>query len=235
MFKKANQICKNIKADFIATGEVLDQRPFSQRKKMMLYIEKNSGLQGKIVRPLSAGILPPTEPEKNGLVDRNKFLSVKGRRRIPQIELAKRLGIKDYPCPSGGCLLTDPRFSDRLRDHLKFNEKLSHIDIVALKIGRHFRIGRDKIIVGRNEEENNKLCSIARTQMTPWLEALNYNGPVTLVWENDSNNFMYAASITARYSDAPEDSVIKVICRYPEEKTIETKPIDDDLLRVFRI
>ncbi|MEM2322087.1 MAG: hypothetical protein QW657_02630, partial [Candidatus Bathyarchaeia archaeon] len=140
MFRKAKELAEKIGADFLVTGEVLDERPFSQRLKAMLLIEREAGLEGKVLRPLSARLLPPTEAEREGWVDRGRLLAIRGRRRTPQIELAAKYGIKDYPNPSGGCLLTDPAFARRVRDHLNHEGKLTLDDAILLMTGRHFRI-----------------------------------------------------------------------------------------------
>jgi len=237
MFKKAKELAEKIGADFLITGEVLDERPFSQRRKAMLLIEKEAGLEGKILRPLSAKLLPETEAEKTGLVDRSKLLAIKGRRRLPQIELAKKLGIKDYPNPSGGCLLTDPGFAQRLREHLKFEKRLTLEDVALLKVGRHFRVDGAKVIVGRNKEENEKLLIIAKTHGIPYLETIGYKGPITLyLGRKDQGLLEKVAAITARYSDAPKNLQVKVM--YVDgagKKIIEIKAMKDDELNSLRV
>lgn len=134
----------------------------SQRKEQLRIIEIESGLEGLILRPLSAKLLPMTIPEKEGIVDRERLLSIRGRSRKQQIDLAYRFGIFDFPSPSGGCLLTDPIFSNRLRDLLKHsynNITLNEIEI--LKVGRHFRLDRNsKLIVPRDEYEDMKLINL---------------------------------------------------------------------------
>ncbi len=236
MMKKAKELMQKIGANFLVTGEVLNERPFSQRKDSMLHIEKEAGLEGRILRPLSAKILPETEPEKKKWVDREKLFAIKGRRRLPQIELARKLDVKDYPCPSGGCLLTDPRFAERLKEHLAHEKKLTLKDTVLLRIGRHFRLGEAKIIVGRNEEENKKLLAIAKNQEISWLECLDYEGPVTLlVGEEKPELLEKAATITARYSDGPKEIPIRVICKGKKEQIIEIKAIKDEALEKLRI
>ena len=116
MLKEAKEMMANVGADFIVTGEVLDQRPMSQNKKAMMLVEKQVGLEGLILRPLSGKILPPTIPEQKGLVDRNKMLDIKGRSRKKQTELARKLGLKNWPNSAGGCLLTDQRFAYKLTE-----------------------------------------------------------------------------------------------------------------------
>ena len=157
MLKKAKQYAKKIKADFIFTGDVLGERPMSQNMKALNTIESETRLKNKILRPLSAKLLPETVAEKNGWVDRNKLLDIKGRSRKKQLELAKKFKIKIYASPGGGCLLTEKEFSAKLRDLIKHKKRINEKDIELLKIGRHFRFKNNKIIVGRNEKENELL------------------------------------------------------------------------------
>ncbi|MFX1297230.1 MAG: hypothetical protein ACFFD2_20550, partial [Promethearchaeota archaeon] len=157
MFRKAKKYMEEIEAHFIVTGEVLDQRPMSQHKKAMMTIDQESGMENLVVRPLSAKLLEPTIPEEKNWIDRKKLLSIQGRRRIPQIKLADKLGIKDYPCPAGGCRLTDPQFVKRLKESFEHREDTIK-DIQLLKYGRHFRLKSGaKVVIGRHEEENKIL------------------------------------------------------------------------------
>ena len=234
-FRKAKTLADRIGADFLVTGEVLDERPFSQRKGMILLIEREAGVEGKILRPLSARLLPESDPEKEGLVKREELYAMRGRRRTPQMELAEKLGISQYPNPSGGCLLTDPRFADRLREHLEHDNKLSLRDAELLRVGRHFRVGKAKIIVGRNEEENERLHSIAVKHGLASMEVMDYMGPLTvLVREVNRDTVKMAAAITARYSDAMKGLTVKVRYSTEEgEQLLETQPIEDEELRRF--
>ncbi|MEM2130699.1 MAG: hypothetical protein QXI71_04110 [Candidatus Bathyarchaeia archaeon] len=236
--KKAKRIAEKIGADFIVTGEVLGERPFSQRKDMMLHIEKEAGLEGKVLRPLSAKLLPETEAEKKGYVSRQRLYAIKGRRRTPQMMLAKELGITEYPNPAGGCLLTEPRFADRLKEHIKNEKNLTMLDVELLKIGRHFRIGKTKVIVGRNEKENNKLSFLCRQNMNfSMLEVSEYMGPTTvIVGKPDIETIQKAAAITVRYSDAPKD--IPVSLRYNsknKQEVINAHAMPDSELRTYII
>ena len=234
-FRKAKALAEEIGADFLVTGEVLEERPFSQRRAMILLIEREAGVEGKILRPLSAKLLPESNPEKEGLVKREELYAMRGRRRTPQMELAEKLGISKYPNPSGGCLLTDPRFADRLREHLEHDSKLSLIDVELLRVGRHVRVGKAKIIVGRNEEENEKLHSITVKHGLANMEVDGYMGPLTvLVGEVNRDTVRMAAAITARYSDAEKGLAVKVRYSTKEgEQLLETQPIEDEELRRF--
>ncbi|MEM2430942.1 MAG: hypothetical protein QXX94_03130 [Candidatus Bathyarchaeia archaeon] len=237
MFRKAKELADKIGASFLVTGEVLDERPFSQRFKTMLLIERKAGLEGKILRPLSAKLLPPTEAERMGWVDRKKLLAIRGRRRTPQIELAVKYGIKDYPTPSGGCLLTDPAFARRIRDHLKHEGKLTLKDAILLMIGRHFRINGVKIIVGRNIDENNRLLSIAEQNQIPYLMVKEYKGPTTLIiGEVNSDIAEKAAAITIRYSDAPKNVPVNVLYKGKDKEIeITAMALDEEQISRLRI
>lgn len=221
MLKKADAIAQHIGAQWLVTGEVLDERPFSQRRDAMLLIEREAGLTGRVLRPLSAKLLPPTPMERDGLVARDALAAIRGRRRLPQITMAKTFGIKDYPCPAGGCLLTDPRFAMRLRDHLAHHRQLTEETVTLLKLGRHFRVEGAKVIVGRNERENAQLRSIAQTTKRPYLEVVEYVGPVTLLDHGVPDTVRdVAAAVTVRYSDAPPGHPADVICITPHESRL---------------
>ena len=161
-FKKAKELMEKIGASFVVTGEVLGQRPMSQYRKAIQTIEEESGLQGLILRPLSARLLLPTIAEQNNWVNRENLFSISGRTRKPQINLAAGFGLKDYPNPAGGCLLTDPAFSRRLKDLIQY-EDFNMANIELLKLGRYFRINSSFwLVVGRDEKENAKLKSFLR-------------------------------------------------------------------------
>jgi len=161
MFSRAAQYMKHIGADFVFTGEVLGQRPMSQKRHSMKQIEKGAGLEGRLLRPLCAQHLDLTIPEKEGLIDRKKLLGMTGRSRKPQIQLANNLNITGYNQPAGGCLLTDRNFSNRMQDTLDHGYR-NFRETIALQWGRHFRINDDfKVILGRDEEENDLLLRYA--------------------------------------------------------------------------
>lgn len=205
ILKKAKEIAKKGNADFIATGEVLNERPMSQHKQAMDIIEKESGLKGKLLRPLSARLLPETEAEKKGLVNRKKLFDIQGRSRKKQIELAEEYKIK-YPSPGGGCLLCEKEFAKKLEDLLKHKKKIEPRDIQLLKIGRHFRFDNSKIIVGRNEEENKKLLELGGKKDI-LMEVKDIPSPITMLQGKDIEK---AAALTIKYSDAAKMGKKKV-------------------------
>lgn len=201
MLKKAKKYAKEMGASFIFTGEVLGQRPMSQQLCTLGIIEKEAGLKDQIVRPLSAKLLPPTEAEKRGLVKRDKFLEIEGRARKTQLKLAQELNVTDYSCPSGGCLLTYREFACKLRDLFDHKKRVSLRDVQLLKIGRHFRFGKNKIIVGRNEAENHLLLRM-RMASDYCFEAQNTGSPMTLLQGPKTRTAIgKAAELTAYHSD----------------------------------
>jgi tRNA-specific 2-thiouridylase len=200
--KKAKKIAEEIGADLIFTGEVLDERPMSQHFKAMKIIEEEAGLKGKLLRPLSAKLLPETVMEKKGLVDRQKLLGIRGRSRKPQLKLAEEFNIKNYPSPAGGCLLTCREYADKLRDLFKHKKRCSMADAALLKVGRHFRFGKNKIIVGRNEAEN-KLLTAKKAQNDYYFEVPDVGSPITVLQGAKTKKAVKtAAALTAFYSDA---------------------------------
>ncbi len=204
MLKTAKKYAEKIGARFIFTGEVLGQRPMSQRKNTLMLIEKKAGLEEKLLRPLSAKLLPETEAEKKGIVDREKLKAIKGRSRKAQFSLAKRFNIKKYKAPAGGCLLTYKGYSNKVKDLLKHKKRIKAEDIMILKIGRHFRKGKNKILVGRDEQDNKKLLKLKKKSDYKF-EAKDIMGPITLLQgPKIKSAIKLAAQLTARYSDAKE-------------------------------
>jgi len=218
MLKKAKVHMEESGAAFIVTGEVLGQRPMSQRRDAMRLIEKEAGLEGLILRPLSAKVLPVTVPEKEGWVDREKLLTVQGRSRKPQMALAERYGIHDYPCPAGGCLLTDPGFAKRMKDLMVHDPNFSLNDVHLLKVGRHFRFSPgSKLVVGRQEEENQKIQTFAQGEDILF-KVSSFPGPLSLLrGKVDDGDIEKAAAITAHYSKAKDLRNIEVTYKRPDE------------------
>lgn len=157
MVRIAGRLLERYQADFVATGEVLGERPKSQNRQALEIVEKLGQIKGLVLRPLSAKLLPVTRVEEQGLVDREKLLDISGRSRKRQLELAVKYGIKEYPTPAGGCLLTDPGFSWRLKNLLDWRGRLLVEDISLIKVGRVFFEEEAFFVIGRNEQENEKL------------------------------------------------------------------------------
>ena len=238
MNRKAKEYMQEIGASFIITGEVLGQRPMSQHKAALRLIEKESGLAGLILRPLSAKLLPASIPEEKGWVDRERFLAISGRSRKPQMALAKKYQIGDYPSPAGGCLLTDSGFSRRLKDLINYSE-ITLTDIELLKAGRHFRISeRAKVVVGRNEEENTKLTSL-RKSGDIYFRPEGIKGPVAIGRGKFSQeDLQFSSRIIARYCDHNGNGKIKITNQiWPEAKVDlqQVKPIEHSQLQKLRL
>lgn len=201
MLKKAKGLMESERASFVFTGEVLGQRPMSQQMEQLKLIERESGLEGCLLRPLSAKLLEPTIPELKGIVDREKLLGIKGRRRKEQLELARKFGFTEFATPAGGCSLTDPQFSERLKEALEHGEE----DMELLKVGRHFRTESGaKVVVGRNEEENKRIRELAG-EGDRLIEILDFPGPLVLLRNGEDRDVEVAASLALRYSDCKWD------------------------------
>lgn len=238
MFRKAKEVMETIGASFIVTGEVLGSRPMSQRGDAIRLIEKESGLKGLIVRPLSAKLLEPSLAEEAGVIDRDKLLNISGRSRKQQISMAKDYNINDYPCPAGGCLLTDKGFAVRMRD-LMAHDEYNLENIRLLRVGRHFRIGeRSKLIVGRNESENGSILHMA-SEGDVLFDAKEISGPTGLFRGDIStkNAFEVSASIITRYSDNDDKEITVTYWKYPDNTLgdIVSVPAKEELLTKLRI
>lgn len=215
MFGAAKKRMEEIGAEFVISGEVLGQRPMSQHGPALRTIEKESRLEGKIVRPLSAALLPATDPERDGLIRREDMGTIRGRTRRAQLRMAEQYAIEDPPNAGGGCLLTDPQFGRKTRDLFDHTETPTINDIDLLKVGRHFRFDEmTKLVTGRNKDENGVISALALPGDV-LLEARDHMGPVSVI-RGDSNggaitdyHVSLAASITLRYSDAPKDQDAK--------------------------
>jgi len=200
ILKETRKVMDEIGAGFVITGEVLGQRPMSQHRSAMRRIEKESGLEGLILRPLSAKHFDPTLPEIEGIIDREKLLSITGRGRKVQYELVEAFNLKEFSCPGGGCLLTDPIFAKKLRDLFVNNPDFTMKDVVLLKTGRHFRLGADtKLILGRNQNENENLRTFHMAPST-LLTPSDFKGPTGLLLGISSDaNLEIAANMMAHY------------------------------------
>jgi tRNA-specific 2-thiouridylase len=211
MIKKAGGIIKERGMDFIFTGEVLGQRPMSQNRQALGNVARASGMADLLLRPLSAKLMPITPMEESGLVDRELLLDLNGRGRKPQMALAREFGLKDYPAPAGGCLLTEPGFSKRLKDLLEHNPLSGLQEIELLKVGRHLRLSASaKLVVGRNQSENLKMEALAPDHALR-LITQGYPGPLGLyMGPTDGPDLPKAAAIVAGYGKAPLEEEVTV-------------------------
>jgi len=249
MLNKARQIADQEGAEVIFTGEVLGQRPMSQHRNALDLIEKETGLRGRLLRPLSAQHLPATDAEREGRLDRERLLSIKGRSRREQERMAGMMEIDEYPQPSGGCcFLADRNFGRRFHDLVREEEQTGRSagreEIMLLKVGRHFRIAPStRAVVGRDEAEN---AFLDRFRAGRWrLHALDHLGPVTLVTGAPAGEDLeVAAGITARYSDGRGEARVRVRAALftPAgeedaacERTIDAAPATEDALTSWRI
>lgn len=235
MFRKAKEYAEKIGAAFIFTGEVLGERPMSQHRDALNTIEARAGMKGRILRPLSAKLLPETEAEKRGWIDRNKLLSMRGRSRKAQISLAKGFNINGYPCPAGGCLLTYKEFAEKIRDLFEHKEKITIEDVVLLRVGRHFRFSENKIIVGRNKAENEQLKRVIRNDDYAF-EVPDCGSPISLLQgPKTPDAIRIAASLTLHYSDNKEERALVRFGVGKLDKSIVVCGIDKSKLEGLRI
>lgn len=239
MYKLAKEYMEECGADFIVTGEVLNQRPMSQNMRALRIIEREGNLEGKVLRPLSAKHLKPTEPEVKGLIRRDMLLGIKGRSRKVQMELARQLGL-DAPNAAGGCLLTDKQFARRVRDLLDHVSSPTLNDVELLKVGRHFRLDDAKLVVGRNKDENELIQALMQDGDI-MLEPKDVKGPKALLrysngkrGEEEEEVLALAASIVCRYSDADGPCVV-VVSDGITTKEIKSEPVINTMLESYRI
>jgi len=233
---KAAEYMNEIGADFVATGEVVGQRPMSQQKHTINQIKNETKLDGRLLRPLSAKILKPTFVEEQGLVNRDKLLDFNGRGRTRQMKLAEKYGIENYESPSGGCHFTEELVANKARDLFKYHFDYSSDDIFLLSGGRHFRISETtKVIVGRNEFENE---NIEKLKYIGTLFRPNFKGATLLVKGLiEEKDYEFVSSILARYGK-PEELEYEVEIEKPSgEKVMKKfhKIITDEELNEIRI
>jgi tRNA-uridine 2-sulfurtransferase len=224
MFRLAGEEMQARGFDFLFSGEVAGQRPMSQNKNSLRYVEKNSGFDGFIVRPLSARNLPVTRPEEAGLVDREELLDFSGRTRKPQLALAAELGVDDFPSPAGGCLLTEKGYATRLRDFFEHQDTYRDAEFYLLTYGRHLRLDANhKLVVGRSKSENQKIEALIDPTVDTEFRVQNWPGPVSLVPNGcDTGTVEQAAAICAGYTKAPAGKPAEVMVIDGDRKTILT-------------
>jgi tRNA U34 2-thiouridine synthase MnmA/TrmU len=244
MFRIARSYMREIDASFIVSGEVLGQRPNSQRRDSFRSIDRDTSLEGLLVRPLSAKLLPPTKPELEGILDRSRLEAIQGRSRKPQIELAARFGITDVPTPSTGCMLTEDAMANRIKDHLSRGEHLDRWLVETLKIGRHFRVCDEaKVVVGRNESENLRLEDLfgsakGRERGVHFLIPEDFKGPAALILGDGTPDIIETVGgMMLRYGKqtSGEARRIQVKTAKGETRVAVSYALDDDALDALRI
>ncbi|BBO78811.1 tRNA 4-thiouridine(8) synthase ThiI [Desulfosarcina widdelii] len=220
MFRLAGELMTEKGFDFLFSGEVLGQRPMSQNRTSLRYVEKHSGYDGYILRPLSAKSLPETIAEKEGWVDRERLLGISGRSRKIQLQLAKQYGVTEFPAPAGGCLLTDKIFSRRLKDLFDHQETVDESDLELLKFGRHMRLDAGtKIVVGRTRQDNERIGKWCDSKADMVLKVENFPGPLVVMPSGGSDPMvMLAAAICAGYSKAPDEQPTTVIVQQGKKR-----------------
>lgn len=228
MFKKAGEMMPSDGFDFLFSGEVLGQRPMSQNKNALFYVAKHSGVGQYILRPLSARLLPETAMEQEGMVDRSRLLDLTGRSRKPQINLAEQFGVTDYPSPAGGCLLTDPTYSRRLKDLYDHDADPAPHALNLLKFGRHMRLNPQvKLIVGRTQKENEQILNDVDPQRDTLIKAADHPGPTVVLTGDAPKEILFlAGAICIGYGKAPEDAPASVtITKAGKQERLTVLPV----------
>jgi tRNA-specific 2-thiouridylase len=237
MLMKAAEEMRNENAAFVFTGEVLGQRPMTQTRTMMNMLEKQSGLKGRLLRPLCAKLFPLTIPETEGIIDREKLLDIQGRGRRRQMELAKEYGLNDYPTPAGGCVLTQKEYGGRFLDMLKNRGKPPDAEsLEILKYGRHFRLSPDaKLVVGRDQKDNARLEAFRKGRIV--FRTVDKVGPLALLeGKPGPAEIETAARITARYSKEKYSESVRIdIIRNDNVTQVTAEPLQDSEIENFRI
>ncbi len=234
--KKAAEYMVKYNADFVASGEVVGQRPMSQLKHTLKHIEKSTSLKGRLLRPLSAKLLEPTFAEIEGKVDRDKLLDINGRGRKRQLELAEAYGITDYSSPSGGCLFTDKNVASKIKDIFDNESDINGTDIYSATLGRHYRTeGKGKIIVARNEKESRELEKLKDSADCMFYPV--FSGPTVLVKGKISkyDEKMITAFMAKYGKPEPEENRVSMICREGGESTLYAEEMDTESYNRFKI
>jgi Predicted tRNA(5-methylaminomethyl-2-thiouridylate) methyltransferase, contains the PP-loop ATPase domain len=213
MMRYSGELLEKFNADFIITGEVLNQRPMSQNRSALDVVKKQSGFSDKILRPLCAKNLKETQMEIDGLVNREKLLDISGRNRKSQMALAEKWGIKDYPSPAGGCKLTEPNYSIRLKEVLDRKEDVTEKDIHLLKYGRHFiSENNTKVIVSRTGEEGEQIKQLLNNKDMMFITS-EFNGAMVIIPEGDNptdDDLIFACRLAVRYSKGKDEELVRV-------------------------
>ncbi len=235
MLRLTKGLLAELDASFVVTGEVLGQRPMSQRRNTIELIEKRSELTGLIVRPLSARLFPPSIPEQEGIVDRERLLDVSGRSRQVQYRLVETYGLSAFDLPGGGCLLTDPIFSKKLRDLMATDRAYTTKDIELLTVGRHFRLSPSaKFVVARNERENEQLAVMGEAPYIT-VDPVDFKGPrgILKAEELSEEILLTSARILARYGkDVPGTATVEIGDGTSRTFSFQVEEIDSDAMLI---
>ncbi len=233
MLREARKLMEMTGADFLVTGEVVGQRPMSQKKNTLRMIEKEAGVKDLVLRPLCALNLAPTLPETKGLVDRRRLYGFSGRSRRPQMDLAKEFGLEEYPAPAGGCLLTDPLYSQALKKLLKARDSVDYYDIQLLRAGRQFWAESNAwIVVGRNRTDNEIIRNL-RKPGDVLLQVPNVGSPLALVRDpRSSEDIRLAGALCARYTRRHGEA--RVMVETESGETLEVTPLKPEEVERFR-
>ena len=226
MFRIAGELMATDGFDFLFSGEVLGQRPMSQNLTALRAVANYSGHPERILRPLSARLLPVTPMEEQGLVDRSQLLDIQGRTRRRQELLAKEWGLTDYPASGGGCLLTEKSFSGRLRDLFTYQPDCGPRDIELLKIGRQFRLSpQARLAIGRNQQDNEVLRELAGSSDL-LLRCIGFSGPLgVLSGAAEAVDLETAAAVVAGYGKGSREPWVEVLVTGAgEELTVRVPP-----------
>lgn len=237
MLRIAKRIMEEVSAQFVVTGEVLGQRPKSQHYKALLQSAEESGLDDRLLRPLCARHLPDTLPVKEGWIQRENLLAIHGRSRQEQMRLAEEFGITDYPQPAGGCVLIEKTYAKRVRDAFEHlgKDEVGLTQFRLFRYGRHFRIAENvKIIVGRNQDENEKLEALSQGQIR--IDPMEVMGPTTLVEGNPTEEQLQTCcSLSARYCDHEPGMEVQLrIVSQDDERVLSVLPMTSDDPRILK-
>jgi hypothetical protein len=227
MFQEAGKVMIASGFDFMFSGEVLGQRPMSQTKSSLRYVEKHSGFEGRVLRPLSAKLLSETIAERCGLVKRQRLYDISGRSRKRQLQLAEQFHVTEFPAPAGGCLLTDKGFSARLKDLFAQGGETEN-DLHLLRYGRHFRLAPSvKLVVGRTQVENDRILCYRNTGNQAVLKVERFPGPIGVIPDTAPEKLiLLAASILAGYSKVPDGHPAHVrVAGASARRTVSVRPL----------
>jgi hypothetical protein len=237
LLSEAKKMMPALGASFLVTGEVIGQRPMSQRRDALRVIERDSGCESILVRPLCAKNLDPTQAELDGLIDREQLLAFSGRNRTPQMKLAEQFGITDYPSPAGGCILADPILSERVQEYYRQNKDIVPEDILLLLVGRQFKLPSGGwLVVGRDEQQNEKIKKLQ--QPDDWLlQPSVIPGPTAILrYSRDKEEIKTAAAIVTRYtkkSTLVEETALIIAERKTTSLELQTPALDDSICKAW--